>query len=267
MFLKALAETGNQTLSAERAKGVAILGDAAARVRSGVRCRRARGMSRLRAQEQLRQDGEAEAGTRPLSPKWRYMDGHELVVRGTGDGIGGRRRVQVARARVKGWNPRTEERFLEALGATCNVRAACAAVGLSVASVYNHRYRWPAFARRWDETASFASERIQNAMFQAGANLYSSETVPVDVAITEMTADHAIQLLRHFVAAPRPGRRAGRPAGGGQHGGDLPGAGNGARSASAAGGAAGAALRSGLNRAGFESDVEQGGSSAVLVGS
>jgi hypothetical protein len=212
IFLKALAETGNQTLSAERARvsrswvtrqrGCDPGFDAAVRA----------ACLDFARQEQLRLDGDAEAGTRPLSPKWRYMDGHELVVRGTGDGIGGRRRVQVARARVKGWNPRTEERFLEALGATCNVRAACAAVGLSVASVYNHRHRWPAFARRWDETASFASERIQNAMFQAGANLYSSETVPVDVAITGMTADHAIQLLRHFVAAPRPGRRAGRPA-------------------------------------------------------
>ena len=39
----------------------------------------------------------------------------QLVVRGTG-GTGGGKRVQIARARLKQWSPRVEERFLNAGG-------------------------------------------------------------------------------------------------------------------------------------------------------
>ena len=166
------------------------------------------------AREKLRAaPDQARAGGLSNRPPvgWGHLDGVELVVRGTGDGIGGRRRVQIARARLKGWNAHSEDRFLEALAATCNVKAACAAVGLSAASAYHHRGRWPGFARRWDAVATVASERIEAGLFQAGANLDSSDHVPVDVPITGMTADHALQLLRLFHSAPRPGRRAGRP--------------------------------------------------------
>jgi hypothetical protein len=93
------------------------------------------------------------------------------------------------------------------------VRAACAEVGLSPASAYGHRTRWPAFARRWDETVTIASERIEAGLLQAAIALYEGDPVPGDVPITGMTADHALDLLRHFVGTrqPRPGRRAGRP--------------------------------------------------------
>jgi hypothetical protein len=211
-FLKALGESGNQTLAAERAKVS----------RSWVLLHRRRDPGFDAAvqaacldfarHERARREENGEASNKPPAA-WRYMDGHQLVVRGTGDGYGGNRRVQVARARLKGWDPRTEDRFLEALAATCNVRAACAAVELSVASAYMHRYRWPAFARRWDDTVTIASERIEEGLLQAAANLYSSDEVPVDVPITDMTAEHALGLLRHFVGTrtPRPGRRPGRP--------------------------------------------------------
>ena len=41
------------------------------------------------------------------------------------------RRVQIARARVKQWTPRVEDRFLATLAATCNVKAACAEVRMT----------------------------------------------------------------------------------------------------------------------------------------
>lgn len=88
--------------------------------------------ARLRWAEQ-----ERGGGCKPAA-RWGFLDGEELVVRGTG-GTGGGKRVQIARARVRGWSPRVEERFLSALTATCNVKAACAEVGLTAASAYNHR--------------------------------------------------------------------------------------------------------------------------------
>jgi hypothetical protein len=215
-FLKAVGETGNQTLAAERAKvsrswvllhrGRDPGFDAAVKAAVEEARGRLQGFS-----TSLEASGVGSGVTPPA--KWRYMNGHQMVVRGTGDGIGGNRRVQVARARLKGWDPRTEDRFLEALAGTCNVRAACAAVGLSVASAYTHRYRWPAFARRWDETVTIASERIETGLLRAAIALHETDAVPVDVPIAGMTADHALNLLRHFVGtrAPRPGRRTGRP--------------------------------------------------------
>jgi hypothetical protein len=59
--------------------------------------------------------------------------------------------VQIARARLHQWDARVEDRFIETLAATCNVKAACAAVGMTQTSAYEHRKRWRAFAARWDE--------------------------------------------------------------------------------------------------------------------
>ena len=106
------------------------------------------------------------------------------------------RRVQIARARVKQWTPRTEQRFLAALAATCNVKAACREVGLWPPSAYNHRNRWPAFARAWDEAIEEGYVRIEASLVEAaGCNPYSElEEVPV-AEMPPMTIDQKIHLL------------------------------------------------------------------------
>ena len=238
-FLKALGETGNQQLSAERAKVS----------RSWVTAQRARDAGFDAAVREAVEAARAALGTRPSTLRlrsgepslgtsggeapaacggnkpprgWVYLEGVELVVRGTGDGIGPstgsgqapRRRVQIARARLKQWDARTEDRFLDALAASCNIRAACAAVGLTAASAYKHRDRWPGFARRWDKAVEIASERLECGLLQAGHNLFSSpeDRLPADVPITEMTAEHAMLLLRLHRQGVKGGRRApGRP--------------------------------------------------------
>lgn len=217
-FLAALRACGNQTLAAERAKVS----------RSWVQLRRAEDPGfRLAVAQAVAAAGEALRNGRNARDGngAGYARGEELVVRGTGgsrgaDGgtgsadAGGPRRVQIARARVRQWSPRVEERFLSALAATCNVKAACAEVGLSPASAYNHRNRWPAFARRWSEAVKLGHMLIESALIQAACNVFSStgEVVPAPVgpagAVREITAAQAIHLLHmhknHVQGVGRP---------------------------------------------------------------
>jgi hypothetical protein len=206
-FLEALEATGNQTLADERAKVS----------RSWVVLHRSRdpefdaavrgaclGFARRR-----------QTGAEPAAG-WGFLDGEELVVRGTG-GSGGGKRVQIARARIRGWSPRVEDRFLATLAATCNVKAACAEVGLSATSAYEHRKRWPAFAARWDAAVAEGYARIEIALLENGANLFSSPDLP-DAAngVGPVSAEQAIHLLhmhKHQVLGigKAPGKRWRRP--------------------------------------------------------
>ena len=122
---------------------------------------------------------------------WGFLDGAELVVRGTNG-----RRVQIGRARLTQWTARVEARFLAVLSSTCNVKAACAEVGMYPPSAYFHRKRWPAFARRWDEAIATGVTRLEFALLENGCNLFSHPEQPPAVAMTGMTADHAIHLLQ-----------------------------------------------------------------------
>jgi len=211
-FLDAVRATGNQTLAAERAKVS----------RSWVQLHRTEDAAFRRAVDEavaeakaaLRQAHGGRAGTAP--PRgWGFLDGAELVVRGTG-GAGGGKRVQIARARARGWSPRVEARFLTTLAATCNVKAACAAVGLTAASAYGHRKRWRAFAEQWDAAVEQGYLQIEMGLIETAGNLFSGEA-PIGAApISGMTAEHAIHLLhmhKHQVhgIGKRPGLRPREP--------------------------------------------------------
>jgi hypothetical protein len=209
-FLAAVRETGNQTIAGERAKvsrsWVQLHRSEDAAFRQAVDEAVADAKSALRHAQ-----GEREAGCTPPTG-WGFLDGAELVVRGTG-GSGGGKRVQIARARVRGWSPRVEERFLATLGATCNVKAACAEVGLTAASAYGHRRRWPAFARRWDTAVEEGYDRIEMGLIECAGSFLSGEALPDAAPISGMTVDHAIHLLhmhKHQVhrIGGRPGLRA-----------------------------------------------------------
>ena len=200
-FMAAVAETGNQTLACERAKVS----------RSWVTLRRATDPA-FRAEldaavETARarlEDARAAGGSMVPGRGWGSVGGEELVARG-----GNGRRTQIARARIKQWTPRVEQRFLEVLAGCCNVKAACAAVGLTQASAYNHRHRWSSFRDRWDKALETGFVRIETAMVgQMGVMLgaetdeegdgygygYGSGTAP-DLTITHMTVDAALQAM------------------------------------------------------------------------
>jgi hypothetical protein len=163
-FLKGVRETGNQTIAAERAKVS----------RSWVQLHRSTDpqfdadcrAAIAEAKESLAWAPDRVRGTRGSNRPpsgWGHLDGEELVVKGTG-GSGGGKRVQIARARLKQWTPRVEDRFLATLAATCNVKAACAAVAMTAASAYAHRKRWPGFAARWDAAIEAGYERLEEEL-------------------------------------------------------------------------------------------------------
>jgi hypothetical protein len=202
-FLKALEATGNVTLSAERAcvsRSWVLLHrkehpefDAACRAAIG-KARQSFDPSTSSGQAKLRTSGEG--GRRPPGD-WGHLEGVELVVRGSG-GSGGGRRVQIARARAGQITARTEKRFLATLAATCNVKAAYQAAGISKGAIYTHRQRWPAFATRWDDALDTGYAKIQAALVDAACNLFSDlapEGIEVDGPIPAMRFEDAMHLL------------------------------------------------------------------------
>ncbi len=224
-FLAALAQTGNQTLSAEQAKvsrswvslhrATDPAFDAACREAIAAAADLARGLRQAQAE---RNGEDSPSGMKPAG-RWAYLAGEELVVRGGGGAPAAspehareRGRPQIARARLHGWSPRVEERFLGALTACCNVKAACAEVGLTAASAYGHRQRWPAFARRWDAALALGYDRIECALIEAGCNLFSPGLPDALPPIRGMTFDQAVRLLHmHKHAVRGLGKRPGLP--------------------------------------------------------
>jgi hypothetical protein len=187
-FLRALAATGNQTLAAERAKVS----------RSWVQLHRSTDPAFRQAVADAVADAKAAlagvASPVPEAAALRWHDGNELVVRGSG-GSGGGRRVQIARSRTKQWSPRLEARFLATLASTCNVKAACAEVGLTAAAAYGHRNRWRSFQERWDEALETGYIRLEMALVDKAGNLFSDPDYPLDLPLPDMTTADAIHLL------------------------------------------------------------------------
>ena len=138
---------------------------------------------------------------------WGTLDGVELVVRGAPG-----RRQQVRRARLHGWSPSVERRFLSVLAATCNAKAACAEVGLTQASAYHHRTLWPAFAKRWDDAIEGGGERLETGLVEAGCNLFSDTEQPPEATVSSITAAEALhQLYMYKRRMTGFGKRQGGP--------------------------------------------------------
>lgn len=198
-FFAALRETGNRTIAAERARvsqsRVTLHRANDPAFKAEIEAAVAEARARLRDAEGMRPD-----------KGWGSLDGEELVVRSTNG-----RRVQVARARVAQWAPRTEDRFLATLAATCNVKAACAEAGMSQATAYNHYRRWPAFARRWNEALETGALRLEMALLENGGNPFSPDEIVPNSPMPPMTPDQAIHLIhmhqhRFHGIGGKPGR-------------------------------------------------------------
>ena len=165
-FLKALAQSGNITVSAERScvsRGW-VLAQRKCDSEFDAACRAAI----LACVEAL----EAHGGRIP--PKgWGHLDGMALVVRGTGSSGGGKR-VQIARARAGQITAAVEDRFLAGLEDTCNVQAALAEAGVSKGAIYTHRKRWPAFERRWQAAIEEGYARLDFVLLECASNPMST---------------------------------------------------------------------------------------------
>lgn len=167
-FFHALAETGNQTISAERARVS----------RSWVTLHRASDpafharMEACIGEARLRINAAAV-----VSPggKWRYLEGEELVIRGSNG-----RRAQISRARLRQWTAATERVFLRTIASTANVRAACKEAGLSVPSAYVHRRKYDRFAERWDEALEIGEAKLEFVLVTACRNFLGGSDDEID---------------------------------------------------------------------------------------
>jgi hypothetical protein len=143
-FLKAYAQSGNLTLSAEHA-GVSRSWVSLTR-RSDpafdARCRAAKAASAERLA-----GGESN---RP-PPGWERRSGASLVVQRSG-----KRPPQVMRSLRTVWTPGAEARFLGKLRQCNNIKLACAWAEMTVSSYEAHWRRWPDFRRRVGEARAFA---------------------------------------------------------------------------------------------------------------
>ncbi len=73
-------------------------------------------------------------------------------------------RPQVRKRRRNCWTARNRRVFLEYLSATCNVRYACASVGLTPTSAYALRRRDAEFARSWAEAVECGYTRLETML-------------------------------------------------------------------------------------------------------
>jgi len=194
-FFRALFETGNQTLAAERAKVSRSWVCLQRKIDPGFD--EAVRDAIKEARDSLSQrsgSGPEHGGTKP--PRgYAYQHGEELVVRGSRG-----RRVQVARARLHQWTPRVEARFLGLLERTCNLRLALREVGLSAQSLHEHRKRWPAFDAACEDALDVGYRRLDDGVVTAGllgANPRLAEHYELSPPlVAPMSADDAIRLLR-----------------------------------------------------------------------
>lgn len=218
-FLRALEQTGNQTLSAERAKvsrsWVCLHRrndpefDAA--------CREAIAVAKM----MLRDDAElvpapplpahaphespspAKGGGRmPVDPKWRYHQGNELVVSGTNG-----RRTQLRRAKLSQWTPAVEQRFLAVLAGTANVKLACREVGLWPPSAYGHRKRFPGFARAWDQAIEVGMLELESQIHENIGHYFDRELPEPAMPMRDVCVMDAIRLMRLYEKRERGTRR------------------------------------------------------------
>lgn len=218
-FLNHLANSGNQTLSAERAKVSRswVQLHRSTDPEFDAACREAIEVAKMMLRDDaegrplppplrgssLSQGRGASSGRQPVDARWRYMDGHELVVSGTNG-----RRTQIRRAKLTQWTPRVEDRFVAVLAATCNVKLACREVGMWPPSAYNHRKRWPNFARRWDQAIEIGYARLEAALIQNACHFLNPIDAPAPEHLLEgMSVSHAIDIAQMNCGRARALRR------------------------------------------------------------
>ncbi|MGI8704949.1 MAG: hypothetical protein ACR2JJ_04010 [Sphingomicrobium sp.] len=195
-FLTYLSQTGNQTISAERARVSRswVCLHRSTDAQFDLACREAI----AEAKERIKAAGAAGAECPRHSSFPRYHQGEELVVSGSNG-----RRVQVRRAKLSQWTARVEDRFLSVLAATCNVKAACRAVGLWPPSAYSHRKRWPDFARRWEQAIAIGACELECRLHETIRHHFDRELPEPQAPLRDITVMDAIRLLRMYRSRER----------------------------------------------------------------
>lgn len=128
------------------------------------------------------------------------------------DNIGAQRNrpVQAKKRRENGWTKAKRTAFLSELAASCNIRRASQAAGMTPSGVYKLRQREEEFAAAWQAALEIGYERLETALVRRAL-----ETVgEIDIDLTDaraelvekMTVEQAIRILRQHRESIRQGR-------------------------------------------------------------
>jgi hypothetical protein len=217
-FLHHLCNTGNQTLSAERAKVSRswVQLHRSTDPEFDAACREAIAVAKMMLRDDVNTphppplrgsslSPTGRGGREPVHPQWRYHGGHELVVSGTNG-----RRTQVRRAKLSQWTPKVEQRFLAVVMATANVKLACREVGLWPPSAYNHRKRFPGFAKAWDQAVEIGQCAVESRIHENIGYFFDRELPEPEAPMQNITVTDAIRLVRMYERRERERGRRGK---------------------------------------------------------
>lgn len=181
-YLRALAETGNATWAALRAR-----------------------VSRSWAYKRREVDAGFDALCREMMVRFRESPMPPLPnpspAKGGGafrhptEGRGAGTRTRVNRDRAGGWTERREQHFLSVLSVTRHVGFAAAAVGVRPGSAYQRRRARPDFAAAWARTIRDGDPLLEGEWLQAMVCLLDGEPVPQENLVRAPTIDEALRLL------------------------------------------------------------------------
>ena len=122
---------------------------------------------------------------------------------------------QLQRSSGKRWTAAAEERFLDHLAATCNVRASAAYCGFCLSLIYRKRRADPAFAKRWQVALEQGYARLEAMLVQRANEALEGRAPDPDFPIPPMSVKEAMAVLAQHRAAverhPRSRRRWARP--------------------------------------------------------
>ena len=138
----------------------------------------------------------------PLDSKWRWHEGVELVVGGSNG-----RRTQIRRANVGQWTPRVEQRLLAVLAGTANVKLACREVGMWPPAAYNHRKRFPGFARAWDQAVEIGMGMLESNIHENLNHFFDRELPEPEAPMRDISVMDAIRVVRMYEKRERERRR------------------------------------------------------------
>jgi hypothetical protein len=162
-YLRALAETGNATLAAERA-----------------------GVSRTWAYKRRERDARFDRLCREAASQAKA-----------------RLRVRVNRDRKGGWTAALERRFLAALAATRDVPLALLQVGISAPSAYRRRMRRPGFAARWRAALTDDETFADAQWVATVVCLIDGEPVPPELPVQTIGIGDVIRLHERSLGVRR----------------------------------------------------------------
>ena len=120
------------------------------------------------------------------------------------------RPVQAKKNREGGWTKAKRAAFLAELAASCNIRRASQAAGMTPSGVYRLRQRDAEFARAWQMALEIGYERLETALVRRA--LEAIGEIEIDLAderaelVEKMTVEQAIRILRQHRESVRQGQ-------------------------------------------------------------